>query len=321
MSRTPPAASVVVATYERAALLPRLFAALEAQTLALDRFELVVVDDASGDRTPQVLAGLAARSRLACTVLRAARNGGPAAARNLGWRAARGEVVAFTDDDCVPAPGWLAAGLDALGAGAALVVGRTIPDPAQRDRLGAFSRTLYVEDARFMQTCNVFYQRATLAHVGGFDERLRTGEDTDLGLRVTAAAGPAAFAADALVLHDVRSGGWRDGVRTAWSWVDLPGVVKRHPGLRRTHLHRRVFWKPTHPPTLLALGGLVGAAATRRPRWLALALPWLRLRTVVVPPVPGRLRRLLVLPGVYAVDLAEVATMARGSARHRTLML
>ena len=320
-----PDVTVVVPTFQRANLLGRLVGALEAQTLPTDRFEVVVVDDASTDDTPAVLATLAADSPLRITVVRQPVNGGPAAARNAGIAHARAEVIAFTDDDCVPEPGWLVSGLEALGGGTAAAVGRTVSALDQSE--GPFSRTLRVEDDRFMQTCNVFYRRDVLRAAGGFDGALRTGEDTDLGLRVREQGHTVTFAPEALVVHDVRPSSLSAALRDAARWVDLPAVVGRHPQVRRTHLTWRVFWKPTHPPAILAAVGLLVAAApgpARRRRALAGAvalLPWLRRRWVLQPLARGRAARAATLPGALAVDLTEVATMVRGSARHRSLVL
>jgi glycosyltransferase involved in cell wall biosynthesis len=100
-----PAVSVVIPTFERMDVLPEVLAALAAQRGAPD-FELVVVDDGSGDATGEFLASY--RGPLALSVLRQA-NRGPAAARNAGVAASRGELVAFLGDDTVPDPGWLAA--------------------------------------------------------------------------------------------------------------------------------------------------------------------------------------------------------------------
>ena len=96
--------TVVAATHNRADRLAALLDALRAQTLGTERFDVVVVDDTSGDDTADVLAAAQARGDLALTVLRHATGRGPAAARNAGWRAARAPVIAFTDDDCRPSP-------------------------------------------------------------------------------------------------------------------------------------------------------------------------------------------------------------------------
>src|SRR5207248_10211948 len=91
---------------------------------------------------------------------------GPAAARNAGWRAARGEVIAFTDDDTVPDPGWLRAGVAALESadaawGRIRVPLALPPTDYERNEAG-------LEAAEFA-TANAFCRRAVLEAVGGFD--------------------------------------------------------------------------------------------------------------------------------------------------------
>lgn len=313
-----PEISVVVSTYRRARLLPRLVAALESQSLPRERFEVVIIDNASPDATSRLLADLAAATRLRLHVERAAQNRGPASGRNLGIARARGRYVAFTDDDCVPDGRWLERLVARADGSPRVVVGRTVP-PAHADP-GPFDRVLRVDDTRYLQTCNILYRREDLARLGGFDERIAFGEDTDLGLRAVATGVVPAFAPDALVVHDVRPRTWREAVRDTIAWTDLPLVVRRHPSIRRTHLHRRIFWKRSHPPAVAAAVGV--AVAARRPLLGALlVLPWVRHRLLVAPLATGRRRRVEALPGAFAVDLAEVAVLVRGSVRHRTLML
>jgi|GEM_PF-537672 len=314
--------AVAVATHGRADRLERLLDALERQRLPADAFEVVVVDDASRDDTPAVLARVAARTALQLRVIRQPVRRGPAAARNVAWRATTAPVVAFTDDDCVPDPAWLERGLAAVEAGAGVVVGRTAP-PADQLLLATqpFARVMAVDGARFYETCNVFYRRWCLEAVGGFDERFRrpSGEDTHLGLAVADVGVPVVYEPAALVLHDVRPGSLRAALRETTRWTDLPLVVKGRPYARGELLHRWVFWKPTHPPAILAATAVVVGA-----RWrpgLALGLPWLAHRLCRTPPCPGRLRRVAALPGALALDLLEVAVMARGSLRHRTVLL
>ena len=315
---TGPVVSVVCATYRRPEQLGRLLAALAEQDLGLP-FEVVVSDDGSGD-----LAGtraLVAASPLDVRLLEHPVNRGQAAARNDGWRAARAEVVAFTDDDCQPSPGWLRAGLAGMAAGDVVVVGRVDPDPAQAGRRGPWSRSLTVHDARFMQTANAFYRRADLEAVGGFDEALRRGgEDTDLGMRVLGLGRRSLFADEALVLHDVRPGSaWQLARESATKWTDLPLVLRKHPELRASAAHRRWFWKRSHPATLVALAGLV--ASPLQPLSLLLVLPWVADRTWRHPPYGPRRGRLRRLPGAFLVDTAEVLGCVRGSIRHRSLLL
>lgn len=310
--------AVAVSTYRRPELLRRLLDALEAQTLR--DFEVVVVDDGSGDATSDVLA----ESRPYPLTALAQPNAGPAAGRERAWRASSAPVVAFTDDDCRPTPTWLEEGLAALqAAGRAVVVGRTAPDPAQEHLLVDFSRTLRVDDARFAPTCNVFYRREDLEAVDGFDVRFTHpgGEDVDLALRVEAHGSPRTFAPHAVVHHEVRPSDLRVALRDLLRWVDVPRLYAKHPAARRTQLTARVFWKPSHPPAVLLLLGVALAVARRSPGPLVLAAPWVRFRTAVWPVARGPRRRWALLPGALAVDVTEVAVMVRGSVRHRTVVL
>jgi glycosyltransferase involved in cell wall biosynthesis len=316
--------AVAIPTHNRAALIERLLFALEKQTIPPEEFEVVVVDDGSADETPGVLERFRTATRLNLRTLRAEAPQGPAAARNRAWRTTTAPVVAFTDDDCVPDPEWLRAGLTAFEGQARIVVGRTKP-PQEQMSLAAqpFSRVMDVRSSDLYETCNVFYRRRELETVGGFDERFRrpSGEDTHLGLGVRDLGVEAVFAPNAVVLHDVRPGDLRAALRESLRWADLPLVVKGRPVVRATLLHRWVFWKKTHPPALAAALGITVAAARRRPAWLVLMVPWVVHRMKTDPVCPDRLGRAVHLPGALTLDLCEVATMVRGSVRHRTLLL
>ena len=327
MNTVEPVVSVVVATHERAALLSRVVHAVEQQR-DVGPVELVVVDDASRDETWTRLQQLAQESRVAMQVYRLPRNAGPATARNVGWRAAKAPVVAFTDDDCVPHAEWLAGLLAGIAAGADVVQGRTRPDPEQAARHGPFSRTLDVDaEDGFYQTCNIAYRRDLLEQLGGFDERFRhpTGEDTDLAWRARDAGAATAFTTDAVVFHDVRPSSIRTHLRDTWRWEGVVLTVREHPALR-DRFHRRWFWKPSHPKAIAAAAGLVVALGPRRSpgtrvAGVAAAIPYVRYRARVAPLRGGPRRRLAVIPLALAADLAEVAVLAVASARYRCLLL
>jgi len=117
----PPLISVVVPTRDRPKALGRCLAALAAQTGA-DRLEVVVVDD--GSKSVREVSAVVAQYPCARALVLPGR--GPAAARNAGANAARGEIICFTDDDCVPEPDWAEQLADAVNAGADVVAGVTI---------------------------------------------------------------------------------------------------------------------------------------------------------------------------------------------------
>lgn len=315
----PPRISVAISTYQRASMLSRLFDALSRQTLPTEEFEVVIVDNGSDPETAEAIEKLAPSSGLRLHALRVEQNRGPTPARNLAWREALAPLIAFTDDDCAPAPEWLENGLKALTTNDAVIVGRTLPDPNLP--IGPFSRTIRVNDVNWLPTCNVFYRRDDLEAVDGFDESFLEpgGEDTDLAFRVRNQRGrPFAFAHEALVYHDVRPSRFIDAAKESFRWTGAPRFFRLHPD-GRSRLHRGIFWKPSHPKVIVAAFGLLLAILDRRA--LVLTLPWLYYRIRVRRP-QGRRRQLLsALPGTFVVDLFETIAMIRGSIRHRTPIL
>lgn len=328
-----PRVAVVVATYSRAHLLPRLVTALEQQRHPPD-FEVVIVDDGSKDETWDTLQRLAASSSITIRPVRLPANRGPAAARNQGWRAADADYVAFTDDDCAPEPDWL----QDLVAGlreADIVQGRTIPDPQQSAQMGPFSRSLSIstEDG-FYQTCNIGYRRPTLERAGGFDETFRfpAGEDTNLAWRARAAGATTCFRPDAVVRHAVRPSSWTSAARDTWRWQSIALAAKRNPRLREL-LYARWIWRRSHLLVLLAALGITFATVMSvltptLPTVLAWALaiglsvPYVRYRTMIDPlPTSGPRRRWLLLPAALSLDCCEIIACLVGSVRHRTLVL
>lgn len=283
--------TVVVPTVDRVGLLRRCLGGLAGADV------LVVHDGDSG-----VVALL---DELGVRGLQVA-DRGVSAKRNAGWRAASSDRVAFTDDDCEPAPGWLAA----LTAGDDdLVAGPVAPHP-QDEATGRWDRTVTSAAPGFYPGCNLLVRRSFLEQVGGFDEALHGGEDTDLAWRVTKAGARVGWADDALVWHAVRPQTFAEQLRSLPRWSGLPAVVRRHPELRAL-AHRRWFWKRSHPLGLLALVGLLLGVVDRRA--LLGTLPLLATRIRESGPRAG--------VELAVNDVAEVAVLAVGSARHGSVLL
>lgn len=307
--------SVVVPTHNRAERLGRLLASLREQTLAPEAFEVIVVDDGSSDGTQRLLDAEGAKGGLTLKAFRSDEPRGPAAARNLGWRAASAAVVAFTDDDCVADPGWLVAGVSAAEANpGSIVQGRTDPDPEEWDRYGPFSHTIQIpEPTAWFETCNVFYPRQLLERHEGFDQRLRSGEDADLAWRAIESGAAHTFAGDARVLHAVLNPGPVGRIRRTGLRADAVAAMARHPELRHRHVWRRVFWDRQHE---LFVRALVAVVLRRRlgPLALLLAAPYVSFLT-------ERRTGPLLAPFFVVRDLAEVLAVVRGAVRARIFLL
>jgi glycosyltransferase involved in cell wall biosynthesis len=265
--------SVVVPTYRRPALLGRCLAALLAQDFDPSGYEIVVADDAASDDTRRQVEAAGAPASTRLRHLAVTGRHGPAAARNAGWRAATGEIIAFTDDDCVPDPRWLSAGVAALDDGAAAVSGRVVvplpavPSDYERDASG-------LERAEFV-TANCFCRREALEAVGGFDERFAAAwrEDSDLQFSLLRAGRRVGRAPAALVVHPVRPAPW--GVSLGQQRKSLFDALlyKKHPEFYRGRIRSTPPWD--YYAIVAALGLTALAAGSGHPRlaWGS-ALAW-----------------------------------------------
>lgn len=309
-----PAVSVVIPTHERETRLAFALEALAAQTLDRDRFEVIVVRS-RGARAPLA----AAPAGLHVRFLEYEGESTRPAKRNHGWRNATGHLVAFTDDDCRPSPGWLEALVGCEEGDAVAIQGRTEPDPDEVHLLHGLARSITVTaPSPWYPTCNLALPRTLLERIGGFDEEfVATGEDTDLALRAIEAGAEFSYAEDALVWHAVLPMPLHRAVAEGWGrWDTTPLVFRRHPAHRR-HLYRGLFFNRTH-----ACVALVAAAfpfARRRPWLLALAAVPFTLDGFSPEGVTPRAaaRQVAHTPSRFAAHAAQTAGMVRGGLRHR----
>jgi GT2 family glycosyltransferase len=190
-----PTVSVVVPTFERRASLDRLLQGLAKQRYPLERFEVIVVDDGSKDGTLRWLSALTTNFDLRVLTQSHA---GPAAARNRGVAAARGEIILFLDDDVVPAPDLVATHVATHQASPATVaIGPMLPpgdwkrppwiqweEQKLLHQYAAMSSGLYACTYRQLFTANASLARERFTTAGGFDVRFDRAEDVELGYRL-----------------------------------------------------------------------------------------------------------------------------------------
>ncbi len=270
--------SVVMPTFNRRDLLAAALDGIEALTPG--PAEVVVVSDGSTDGTDELV-----RAR-GVTLLHTDHRG-PGAARNEGWRSCTGDVVAFLDDDCVPAPSWLDELVQPFAdASVGLVQGRTLP----AGPVGRYDRTIEVwAETGLYESCNIAYRRSALERTGGFDEarfeRLTArmvgrgrgahfGEDTHLGWQVRRAGWQTVYAAEAVVRHHVFPGTFTDALREEWRSGNFALLIGEVPELRALLPGGRYFLRRHDPLVHAALLGTLLALAGRR-RAGVLALPYL----------------------------------------------
>ena len=239
------AVSVVVPTKGRPQLLDRCLASLVLQRFEAHRFEIIVVDDGPDAGTREVV--LTWSAHVADTgpdVLYIASSGppGPAAARNIGWQAAHGDIIAFTDDDTIASAGWLKNGMAAFNDNVHAVWGKLVMPPAGTPtdcQLDAKN----LENAEFV-TANCFCRKRVLEDIGGFDERFRFAwrEDADLHFRLIDYSAGIVHAPDAVVTHPIRPAPWGISLSQLKNIQFDALLYKKHPALYRQKIRAKPRW-------------------------------------------------------------------------------
>jgi GT2 family glycosyltransferase len=268
-SSTLPDVSVVVPTYRRPAMLATCLRALAAQQIDCTRYEIVVCDDGPDDHATRACVDRFAAQHtppgLTIRYVPVTATQGPAAARNAGWRVARAPLVAFTDDDTIPDPQWLAAGLAAVtDANADAASGRIVmPLPARPSDYELDASGL--ARAEFA-TANVFVRRAALEATGGFDERFTAAwrEDSDLQFTLLNTGHRIVRADDAIVVHPVRPARWGVSLHQQKKSFFEALLFRKHPAMYRQRIDARAplrYYVIVASAVCASIAGLAGSGA------------------------------------------------------------
>lgn len=236
-SATRPAVSVVVPAYNAAATITACIDALRRQEAA-PPYEVIVVDDGSTDDT-----GCRAEVAGACVVRKP--RGRPAAARNVGIHAAQGEIVCFTDADCVPQPSWLCEMMRPF-AQPEVTGAKGVYGTKQRELVARFVQIEYEdkydllygqENIDFIDTYSAAYRRDVLLANDGFDEQFPYLEDQELSFRLAARGYKLVFQPSAVVYHLHSNTLWRYVRKKLIIGYWKAQVVRRFPtqGVKDSH--------------------------------------------------------------------------------------
>lgn len=328
-----PDVSVVISCKNREAMLWDCFLGLGDQTLARERFEVVLMDNVSRDD----LAAVAERARrelgLAVIFTRMEEDHGPAPARNRGVEIARAPIIAFTDSDCRPEPSWLQAGIAPFADPAvALVTGPVLPKTGQT--LTVTSKLTFMVETEHpsFPNANAFYRRDIFLAFGGFDTKLsfddpfgRSTEcaDTDLAWRIIKAGHERRFVPGSVMRHEIEQLSTFNWLIEPTRCFPLPELVRRHPELRDELLTWGIFFYPSG--TLRVAVILVWLVACVFQPWLLLLGP---LGVLAIALRPGRGaqagdlgQRLFKAGGEIVRLFALSASLVYGSLRFRSLVL
>jgi glycosyltransferase involved in cell wall biosynthesis len=228
--------SVVVPVRNDAEGLCRTLASLAAARPPAGGMEIIVGNDGA-DPAASALAAAYGAKDVAISSPR-----GSYGARNRAMAQARGEWIAFTEADATVAPGWMKAGVAAMGGSDYACGPVIIPQDAVRtaahvyDWLNAFPVERYLRRMSFAPTVNLFVRRSAIERIGGFDPRLMSGGDVEFGTRVRAAGLRQIYSEEIRVFHPPRS--YREQLRK------VRRVTRGQCDLARNHPERFAEFRP-----------------------------------------------------------------------------
>lgn len=263
-----PFVSVIVPAFNDPAGLRRCLVALAGQSHPAGRYEIIVVDNGSREDLRPAIDGIPGARLL--------REDAPGsyAARNRGIADARGDALAFTDADCIPAPDWIERGVDVLrrAPDCGLVAGRVelqFRDPGHPTAselydflVMNFHQDRNVAERRFGATANLFVHKRVFEAVGLFDGRLLSGGDLEWGRRVFERGYQQIYAGDACVAHPARHSlddTFRQARRLAGGTYLLKSQAGVTPARRALDLVRALtpavpfYWRVLNDPRLKLL--------------------------------------------------------------------
>jgi glycosyltransferase involved in cell wall biosynthesis len=199
-----PFVSVILATYNRRRILEECLDSLFNQSYPRDRYEVIVVNDSSTDKTLEFLGEYSKKHP--ALVYFTQENQGPYIAKNLGIKNARGEIICFTGDDCIAERGWIEKIVNKYSDNQIGGVGGVIASYPPKSMAERYCYTTdpfnqEILSKVYLMTGNASYTRKVLDEVGGFDPFFRYSGDCDLGLMVNIRGYRIAYASDAVVYH------------------------------------------------------------------------------------------------------------------------
>jgi GT2 family glycosyltransferase len=257
-----PAIAVIVATHRRPDAIATLLRGLARQTLPKDAYEVAVVVDGRDELEADYRRVLDdARDRLGVPLVAAFQdNAGPASARHRAIRATRAPWLCISDDDMDVEPGYLAAHLEALESGGerTVVIGEVVPEAGWEhqplyEAARAHSMLALHDGLRrgtrraqgaALVTQNVSLARSAYDRVGGFDETLRLGEDTELGWRLERDGARFVFGPGTRAVHRSRVGSYE-------AWLERQFQYGRNA----VYIHRKLGRDPRSHPLRNLLNG------------------------------------------------------------------
>ena len=249
--------SVVIPTFNRKDLLKETLKSLFNQTYPKDKYEIIVCDDGSTDGTEEIVRELIKKSPCDLRYYKQ-KNRGPASARNLGIYNARGEIIGFTDDDCVVSSTWIEQAVPyfedvKIGAIQGFVA-PSIYKPGRMEKIFKIALGItHTHDTGRYVTANMFFRKKAILEAGCFDPEVVWVEDTDLAYRIKRIRYKILFSDNVIVYHAVQYISYLKYFKLLKKYEFAALQVKRYPEIRNTLYLGFIFRKQDAYPIFVML--------------------------------------------------------------------
>jgi glycosyltransferase involved in cell wall biosynthesis len=271
--------TVVIPTYRRTALLNRCIKALFEQRFDNTQFEIIVVSDGPDAETQNILNNWCGYNLPVLRFMPLSQKKGPAAARNHGWQNASGQIIAFTDDDCIPDNNWLSEIAKHCHAHEDVAITGKVIVPISEEPTDYELNISHLETADFI-TANCACTKNALIKAGGFDERFRMAwrEDSDLHFKLMTNAIHIKKVKTAIVTHPVREAVWGVSIKDQKKTMFDALLYKKYPILFRKKIQSGsplLYYGIILAFVIMAIGFIIantGMGLAGLITWLALTL-------------------------------------------------
>jgi len=274
--------SVVIPTYRRPQLLTKCLHALFNQTLSPTLYDVIVVSDGYDDSTEKLVHEMKHVFSDRLFYLHTEVKKGPAAARNYGWLFSNSQLVAFTDDDCIPDSKWLEELYRVYHGELHMAYTGYVQVPIAKKPTDYEKNVARLEEAEFI-TANCACTKEALYFIGGFDERFEMAwrEDSDLHFKFLRYQVPIVHIPTACVVHPVRKAKWGISLKEQKKGIYNALLFKKFPELYRQRIATHTSYRYYLLLLLLILmltSGLIRAKVF----FIASAVAWMGLTAAFI---------------------------------------
>jgi glycosyltransferase involved in cell wall biosynthesis len=323
--------SVIIPTFNRKESLKKTLESLFNQTYPKDNYEILVCDDKSTDGTENMVKELMKEAPCEFRYFKSkSMYKGPGAARNVGVENARGEIIGFTDDDCVASPTWIEQAVPYFETGGIVAIQGCVPAQVYKaNKLEKIFKiktglTHTMDTGRYI-TANMFYRRKAIIEAGCFDPELMRGQDTDLAYRVKRKGYEIPFCENVIVYHAVKYTGYLEYFKRLKYYHEYHALfIRKNPESREKLILRCITSKKKLYPLFILLAifsYVIGSSMFFNIFIVVAILLYLWARVITDSDIKMYPLRILAFIRYFLIDFISLYYTVKGAVRYKCFVI